>query len=288
MPDIIHYAIPFFIITMMIEGIVVQKKKQFGKYTLKDTVASLSMGIGSQVVKFGTVLLTVPAYMYFEQFALFDLKPVWWTWLLLLFLEDFCYYLFHRTSHECRLFWAAHVNHHSSEKYNLSTALRQTWTGAHAFIFWIPLVILGFPAEMIVFQKMVSLLYQYWIHTEQIGHMGILEKFMNTPSHHRVHHGSDIKYLDRNHAGIFIIWDKLLGTFKQEEETPKYGLTKNLESFNPFIIAFHEWKDMLRDVWNSPSVYIALCYIFKPPGWSHDGSRKTSEELRAELQANHS
>jgi sterol desaturase/sphingolipid hydroxylase (fatty acid hydroxylase superfamily) len=202
--------------------------------------------------------------------------------VLLFFAEDLCYYAFHRVSHESRFFWAAHVNHHSSTHYNLSTALRQSWTTPLTTLpFWLPLPLLGFAPWMIITEQAISLLYQYWLHTEAIGTMGPFEKLFNTPSHHRVHHGRNAEYLDRNHAGILIIWDKLFGTFVPERAPVEYGLTKNLESFNPLVIAFHEWRQIAVDVAGARSLGDAWRYVFGPPGWSPDGSRQTSEQMRA-------
>jgi sterol desaturase/sphingolipid hydroxylase (fatty acid hydroxylase superfamily) len=206
-----------------------------------------------------------------HRFAFFKLNATSpWTWLALFFADDFTYYWYHRVSHQCRLFWASHVVHHSSQKYNLGTALRQTWTGTFfGFIFylWMPLV--GFTPMMILTMQAISLIYQFWIHTEVIRTMGPLEYIFNTPSHHRVHHASNGRYLDRNHGATLIIWDKLFGTFEHEDikEPPVYGLTKNINTYNPVRIALHEWCDMVRDIRRSQNWREALSYIFRGPGW---------------------
>jgi len=205
------------------------------------------------------------------------------TWAVLFFLEDATYYWFHRTSHNCRYFWASHVIHHSSEEYNLGTALRQTWTGtvSGSFLFWIWLPLLGFHPVMIMTLQSISLLYQFWIHTESIGRLPRwFEWLFNTPSHHRVHHGADIKYLDMNHAGILIIWDRIFGTFQTEEEPPTYGLTTNLNTYNPFRIAFHEWYCLVTDIRSATRWTDRVQYLFRPPGWKHDGTGKTTRVLR--------
>jgi sterol desaturase/sphingolipid hydroxylase (fatty acid hydroxylase superfamily) len=174
------------------------------------------------------------------------------------------------------------VVHHSSQKYNLATALRQTWTGSFfTFIFWLWLPLLGFAPIMVLTMQAVSLLYQFWVHTELVRSMGPLEWVFNTPSHHRVHHASNGRYLDRNHAGTLIIWDRMFGSFEQEREKCLYGLTRNINSYNPLRIAFHEWIDIWRDVRSAPDWRSRLMYIFGPPGWRHDGTGKTSAELRA-------
>lgn len=187
-------------------------------------------------------------------------------------------------SHEVRFLWAAHVNHHSRRKYNLSTALRQPWTTPFtAFWFWTPMPLLGFEPAMILTVQAISLLYQFWIHTETVDRLGALETVFKTPSHHRVHHAKNVRYLDRNHGGILIIWDRLFGTFAEEREPPVYGLTKDIETYNLFDIAFHEWRPLWRDVRSANPWRVRLAYLLKPPGWSPDGSTKTADQLRAEL-----
>jgi sterol desaturase/sphingolipid hydroxylase (fatty acid hydroxylase superfamily) len=173
--------------------------------------------------------------------------------------------------------------HHSSQKYNLSTALRQTWSGSFtSFVFYLWIPLLGFHPVMILLQLSISLIYQYWIHTEMIDKMPKwFEFFFNTTSHHRVHHATNSQYLDRNHAGIFIIWDRLFGTFEPEVEKPIYGLTKNIETYNPLRVAFHEWIDMISDVVKSKTSFLnRLKYLTKPPGWRHDGTGVISSDLR--------
>ncbi|RYF78707.1 MAG: sterol desaturase family protein, partial [Cytophagaceae bacterium] len=253
-------------------------------YEAKDSASSITMGIGSVIVGFVGKALALAAYTLVYQFRLFtiDMAQVW-PWVVLFFAEDFSYYWFHRISHGSRWFWASHVVHHSSQKYNLSTAVRQTWTGTitGSFIFWLWLPLIGFSPLAIMTMQSISLLYQFWIHTELINRFPApIEWLFNTPSHHRVHHGSDLVYLDKNHAGVLIIWDRLFGTFEPEQHRPTYGLTKNVGSYNPIRIAFHEWGDMANDVRRAGSFRNALGYLFGPPGWSHDGSRKTTKELR--------
>jgi sterol desaturase/sphingolipid hydroxylase (fatty acid hydroxylase superfamily) len=205
---------------------------------------------------------------------------------LLFFADDLSYYVMHRTSHECRFFWASHVVHHSSQRFNLATALRQTWTGSFfTFIFWLWLPLVGFAPIMVMTMQAISLLYQFWVHTELVRNMGPLEWIFNTPSHHRVHHASNGRYLDRNHAGMLIIWDRIFGSFEQERERCVYGLTRNLNSYNPVRIAFHEWLDIWRDVKAARDWRSRWMYAFGPPGWRHDGCGKTSAELRAAAKA---
>ncbi|MDX2283618.1 MAG: sterol desaturase family protein [Bacteroidia bacterium] len=285
-PNLIHYAIPGFILLLLAEVMVaaVQHRELFDA---KDTFSSLAMGIGNVLIGLLAKGVAYTAYAAAYWLAPVKLGEAWWVWVLLFFAEDLTYYWFHRTAHTSRYFWASHVVHHSSEKYNLGTALRQTWTGtiSGGFIFWCWLPLVGFHPQMILMMQSISLLYQFWIHTELIGKLPRpIEWIFNTPSHHRVHHGSDIKYLDKNHAGVLIIWDRMFGTFQEEEERPKYGLTRNIHTFNPLRIAFHEWADLFQDLARPGLTWRQrLGYVFNPPGWSHDGSRKTTEELRAEL-----
>lgn len=282
-PNLIHYAIPFFVITLIIE-IIVNAREKAKSYETKDAITSITMGLGnvflgifSKIIVFGVLV-----YLY-DNFRVFTIPFVWWGWVLLLFAEDFIYYWFHRISHLSRFFWASHIVHHSSQKYNLSTALRQTWTGSFlSFVFWLPLPLLGFHPVMILAQMSVSLIYQYWIHTEFIKKMpNWFESVFNTPSHHRVHHATNPQYLDRNHAGIFIIWDKWFGTYEPEIEKPVYGLVTNISSFNPLYVAFHEWINLFRDIFtDKTSIMNRLKYISKPPGWKADGTGILSEDIR--------
>ena len=269
-PDLIHLAIPGFILLLVVE-VIADAVMRRGLYQLKDTAASLTMGIGNVIIGLGAKAMVLGLFMFVYKFALFHIGWKWWAWILVLLADDFSYYWFHRTSHECRFFWASHVVHHSSQRYNLGTALRQTWTGtAMSWIFWLWMPFVGFPPLMVMTMQAVSLLYQFWIHTELVRRMGPLEAVLNTPSHHRVHHGSNHEYLDRNHAGILIIWDRLFGTFEPERARVIYGLTKNINSCNPLRIAFHEWADIWRDVRHAPTWQLKLRYIFGRPGWKEE------------------
>ncbi|WP_080239906.1 sterol desaturase family protein [Spirosoma rigui] len=282
MKDLIQYAIPGFILLLVAE-VILTARQQKDYYDAKDTAGSLTMGIGNVVVGFVGKAIVFGTYSLVYQFRLFTVDMTQtWAWVVLFIADDFSYYWFHRISHSSRYFWASHVVHHSSQKYNLGTALRQTWTGtlSGAFVFWIWLPLVGFSPVAVMTMQAISLLYQFWIHTEHINKLPApIEFIFNTPSHHRVHHGSNLAYLDKNHAGILIIWDRLFGTFEPERDRPTYGLTTNLNSHNPFRIAFHEWTSIGRDVSRAGSFRTAVGYIFGPPGWSHDGSRKTTKQL---------
>ncbi|NJC27434.1 sterol desaturase family protein [Neolewinella antarctica] len=283
-PLAIHYAIPAFVVLLLLEiGLAMWDGRD--SYDTKDTISSLAMGVGNAVIRLFTKIIVIGVYFFLYQYRLFDLGYAWWVWVLCFFVEDLAYYAFHRSSHEIRYFWASHVVHHSSQRYNLSTALRQTWTGSlsGAFLFSATLALIGFHPIMIAIFGSVSLIYQFWIHTELIDKLWApLEYVFNTPSHHRVHHGSDVKYLDRNHGGVLIIWDRLFGTFTPEEERPTYGLVTNIKTHNPLRIATHEWAAIGRDLRHAPDWRSRLGYLFGPPGWSHDGSRRTSKQLQAD------
>jgi len=291
-PPIILYAIPFFILAMLLE-LYVTTKLNIKTYTTKDAFSSIAMGLGNVFIGFLSKIIVLAALFYvYDNFRFFEIPVTWWSFILLFFVDDLSYYWFHRTSHENRLFWASHVIHHSSKHYNLSTALRQTWTGSfYSFIFWLWLPLLGFHPGMIVFQMAISLLYQFWIHTETIDKMPKwFEAFFNTPSHHRVHHGNNPIYLDRNHAGILIIWDRMFGTFQPElkEEKVTYGLVTNINTYNPIIIAFKEWGALFKDAFTgNKSIVNRIKYLYKPPGWNHDGTGKLSDDLRKEWLENH-
>jgi sterol desaturase/sphingolipid hydroxylase (fatty acid hydroxylase superfamily) len=266
--NLIHLAIPGFLLLLTAE-IIADSIMRRELYELKDTAASLSMGIGNVILGLVTKAMAFAVFTAVHRFAFFRIGYQWWAWLLLFFADDFTYYVFHRTSHQCRVFWASHVIHHSSQRYNLGTALRQTWTGGFmSFLFWIWLPLVGFPPVMVLTMQAVSLLYQFWIHTELVRSMGPLESVLNTPSHHRVHHASNGRYIDRNHAGALIIWDRLFGTFEPEDmsDRPVYGLTKNINSYNPLRIAFHEWMDIWSDLRDARTLRQKLACVFGPPG----------------------
>jgi sterol desaturase/sphingolipid hydroxylase (fatty acid hydroxylase superfamily) len=281
-PEILYFAIPGFVVLLLLEAWYSWKEHKH-LYEVRDTFSSLAMGIGNVISGFLSKLVVFSAFTLVYKFRLFTLPFTWWMWVLAFFADDLSYYWFHYTSHNMRWFWASHVVHHSSQHYNLSTALRQTWTGnlTGSFIFWMWMPLLGFHPIVVMLMQQISLIYQFWIHTEAVHLLPRpIEFIFNTPSHHRVHHGSDLKYLDKNHGGILIIWDRLFGTFQPEEERPTYGLTKNIDTYNPVFIAFKEWGQMFKQAWQSGSVRNYLNYLLRPPGWSHDGKSKTVEEMR--------
>ena len=285
LPNPTELAVPAFVALVLAEMLVAWARDK-RRYCPKDTLTSLALGLGSTVAGAlaGGAVFALATWV--AQFALFDIGYVWWAFVAAFVLDDLAYYVFHRSAHRVRWFWASHVIHHSSQHYNLSTALRQTWTGfiSLGFLFRLPLFLTGFPPAMVFFVAGLNLVYQFWIHTEAIGRMPRwFEAVFNTPSHHRVHHATNARYLDRNYAGVFIVWDKLFGTYTPEldEERPRYGLVRNLGSFNLVWAAFHEWVGIAKDVWTAPGARNKLNYMIREPGWSHDGSRETSDDIRA-------
>ncbi len=292
-PDVISLAVPFFIVAILIEVAWIVMKGRGGRYETRDAVTSLVMGAGN--VASGIVLGFVAwgFFMVLWEITPLDLGRSWWVVVICFVLDDLRYYWVHRFGHRIRWVWASHVNHHSSQHFNLTTALRQTWTGTFTFMMIVraPLILLGFHPAMVLFCGGLNLIYQFWIHTEAINKMPRwFEAVMNTPSHHRVHHGRNARYLDCNYAGTLIVWDKLFGTFVPEldEEKPDYGLVHNLGTFNPIRVAFHEWIGMFRDAFQ-PGLELSerLKYLFYPPGYSHDGSRRTSDMLKADHVQRH-
>lgn len=287
--DPVTLAIPAFVLLVLAEMIVARIKDR-SRYEPRDTLTSLLLGTGSTVagVLSGGLVFALATWVW--QFRLFDISWAWYWFVLAFVLDDLAYYVFHRSAHRVRWFWASHVIHHSSQHYNLSTALRQTWTGFFSlgFLFRLPLFLIGFPPAMIFFVAGINLIYQFWIHTEVIGRMPRwFEAVMNTPSHHRVHHATNPRYLDRNYAGVFIVWDRIFGTFEPErdDDRPRYGIVHNLGSFNVLWAAVHEWVGIAKDVWRAPTWRARLNYMIRPPGWSHDGSRDTSETIKARWEA---
>jgi sterol desaturase/sphingolipid hydroxylase (fatty acid hydroxylase superfamily) len=282
-PNPVDYAVPAFVALVLIEMLIVRSAHR-ERYEARDTLTSLAMGLGSTIAGGLTAGLILVMSGWLSAHRIVDIPYVWWAWIACFVLDDFNYYVFHRSAHRVRWFWASHVNHHSSQHYNLSTALRQPWTGflSLGFVFRLWPLLIGFPVPMLLLCGGINLIYQFWIHTEVIGRCPRwIEAVMNTPSHHRVHHAVNPRYLDKNYAGVFIIWDKLFGTFERERDDAqiRYGLVKQLGSFHLLTSVFHEWAGIARDLWRAPWRY-KLHYVLAPPGWSHDGSRETSDMIR--------
>jgi alkylglycerol monooxygenase len=264
-------SIPVFLILIGIE-LVVERLSHRQLYRLPDAIANLSCGITSQLSGLFMRIFAIGVYeIVYANFALFKLHKNWIYWLALFLLVDLAYYWAHRMSHEINLFWGGHVVHHQSEDYNLSVALRQSsfqvvWT----FAFSLPLAIVGFETIDFALIAAFNTLYQFWIHTETISTLGWFEYLFNTPSHHRVHHGRNPKYIDKNHAGTLIIWDKMFGTFQKEEERPIYGITRPVKSWNAIWANVSHYAAMVEDLKRISKGSDKIRYIFKKPGWLPD------------------
>ncbi len=261
-------AIPFFALLIAAEALW-HRYRHDGEYRdRKDTWGNIFLGFMSVV--FGALFGLGTGYIYL---FMYDLAPyrfpaeAWYTWVLLFIGDDFLYYVFHRVSHESRLFWNFHVVHHSSEQYNLSVAVRQSWfSGILHWLFYAPLMLAGFAPWMFATMHGFNLIYQFWIHTKLIYKFPKwFEYVFNTPSHHRVHHGVNEQYLDRNYAGVLIIWDRIFGSFIEESETPRYGIIKPIKSYNPLWINTHAWFEMIDAIKRQPGVGGKLRCIFGSP-----------------------
>jgi sterol desaturase/sphingolipid hydroxylase (fatty acid hydroxylase superfamily) len=263
--------------------------KNKGLYSTKGIFANIyltALNMGLDILIRGACLLVLD-YFYRFHFMDFSFAPILY-WTVLIVSEDFMFYWLHRVDHYCRLFWAVHVTHHSSEEFNLTVGFRSSvFQPLYRFIYFIPIAFMGFKGIDIMFAYSATQIFGILVHTQAIGKLGFLEYIIVTPSHHRVHHGSNPRYLDKNMGMFLIIWDKLFGTFQAEIDSDpvKYGLTTNIESQHPFTLVFHEWKNIFNDLTKKKApIKAKFMYVFGPPGWSHDGSRKTSNQLRAELK----
>ena len=267
---IILYAIPGFILMILVEWLYGLARGR-NTYRVADTITSISLGSISRLR--GLLFLGFGAWFYDQAadgYHLFDLPDEGVEiWLFAIVAYDFSYYWFHRISHEINLFWAAHVVHHQSEDYNLGTALRQSGSGLFGFIFYLPWLYIGIPPEILFASGAINLVYQFWVHTEHVPKLGVLEYIFVTASNHRVHHAQNQIYIDRNYGGIFIIWDRLLGTFQEElpGEPCVYGIRKPLHSYNPFWANVHVYWSVFLDAWRAKRWADKIRIWFKRPGW---------------------
>ena len=287
--QLLLFATPVFLLVLLVEAYI-SHKNQLALYHKKDAFTSISIGIITLVFEFGFKFAALLAFEMIHELSPWRdvIGRQWWAFVLLFFADDFAYYWFHRMNHEVRLFWAGHVNHHSSEYLNFATALRQgVGERAHKYLFWLWIPLLGFDGVMMFTMMAVNLIYQFFVHTELVRKMpNWYEYIFNTPSHHRAHHASNIRYLDTNHAGVLIIWDRIFGTFSEEidEEAPVYGLTKNIQTFHFPEVITHEYAAIWRDVKRAQKWSDKLKYIFYAPGWSHDGEDLRAKTLRSQLK----
>jgi sterol desaturase/sphingolipid hydroxylase (fatty acid hydroxylase superfamily) len=266
---LIAFSIPIFFVMIGVE-IVVARAQRRPLYRFQDSVNSLSCGIAQQASGIGAKAWTVGSYVFvYETLRVTELDAgASWVWVLGAIGVDFLYYWFHRASHRVGFLWAGHVVHHQSEEYNLSTALRQSaLQGALGAVFYWPLAILGFAPALFFLLSTINTLYQFWIHTRLVGKLGPFELLFNTPSHHRVHHGIDPKYIDKNHGGILIVWDRLFGTFQAEEEEPAFGTVKPLHSWNPVWANAEAWARMTQMARATARFSDKLWTFFAPPEW---------------------
>ncbi len=301
--DPVAYAVPGFLLLIFGEFyFYLRKRNLLNKEYMKDAGASIGMGLGSTIIDIAMKAIALGYLFWFYQFRIFDnfgpssveefaswtwQKAHLWVWFFAFILQDFMFYWHHRLSHEIRILWAAHVNHHSSKNLNYAVALRQSWLELlYKDMWYIPLAIIGIHPLMILTLHQLNLIYQFLPHTEIVGKMPKwFEYIFNTPSHHRVHHSSNLRYLDKNYGGVLIIWDRWLGTFQKELDKEKcvYGITTNIETYNLITIAFHELGNIIKDVKNAPNLKAKLNYIFNSPGWSHNGKDQRAKTLQKEL-----
>lgn len=262
-------AIPVFFLLIGIE-IIIDKLQHTGYYRLNDGISNINAGITEQVSgAFAKLFVTGLYVLLYEQARLFTIPDNPVTWILLFIGIDFFYYWFHRYAHEVNVLWGGHVVHHQSEEYNLSVALRQgAFQKFGSFIFYLPLALLGFDPLMFIVISQLQTLYQFWIHTKLIGKMHpVLEFVLNTPSHHRVHHGRNPEYIDKNHGGTLIIWDRMFGTFCEEQTEVVYGITQPLRSWNPLTAQLAVWKNLYQDISHAKGLKHKWQMLIKPPGW---------------------
>src|SRR3954469_14685848 len=283
--DPVTYAIPVFLLFMGLELFALRylddEEAGAGRYERRDTRTNVLMGAGSLVVNGGARVVALLGYAALYVLAPWHLDTSQWsTWVLALVLVDLLFYAEHRAAHRVRILWAAHQAHHNSQRFNLSTAVRQKWNPWWELIVWLPLPLLGLPPWMIFTTFSFNLIYQFFVHTERIDRMWRpIEFVLNTPSHHRVHHASDPEYLDKNYAGVLIVWDRLFGSYAEERHRPTYGLTKNVNSYNPFKLQYYLYGEIWRDVRRARGLRTKLGYIFAPPGWQPSPAPVGSDAL---------
>jgi sterol desaturase/sphingolipid hydroxylase (fatty acid hydroxylase superfamily) len=278
--NFIFLALPVFLSLILME-LAFDRLARLSRYCWRDTLVSILLGLGSMSITLLSSGFVFGISSSMARYALFDIGYVWWAGPVCFLVVDLAYYASHRTAHAVRWFWASHVVHHSSEHYNLSTAVRQGWTGPLSvdLPLRLALFLIGFPQPVLLVCIGLNLLYQFWIHTEVVGRLPRwVEAILNTPAHHRIHHATNTRYLDRNFAGVFIVWDRMFGTFAVEspDEAPRYGLVAPLRSFNPVRAAFHEWQSIGRDMMAAPGFSNKLGYLWHAPGWRHEDTPQTA------------
>jgi len=284
---------PIFMLCIALEFFYLRKRSDMpsAQYTWVDTISNGTLALlheASDAI-FNTLFVMGIYYLLYD-YRLFNIENSWLSFLGLFLLQDFCYYWFHRAHHRIRYMWASHVVHHSSQHLNLSTAFRQSFTYplSGMWLFWVPIVLVGFQPELVLGSVLLSLAYQFFIHTQTVKTLGPLEWIFNTPSHHRVHHARNPEYIDKNYAGVLIIWDRLFGTFVKERDdiAIDYGITRQIHSHNPIYLTLHEWGDMFKDVFSgNKTLWQRLSHIWRPPEWQPNAELDSDSHKQ---QVNHS
>ncbi|MFI8942082.1 sterol desaturase family protein [Streptomyces syringium] len=285
LPDVVLWSIPAFVLLTVLELVSYRlhpaEESGAAGYAAKDAATSIGMGLGSLAFDALWKIPIVAVYAGIYELTPLRVPVLWWTLPLMLLAQDFFYYWSHRGHHVVRILWACHVVHHSSRKFNFTTALRQPWTSLTVWPFYVPMIALGVHPAAVAFCSSANLVYQFWVHTERVGRLPRpFEYVLNTPSHHRVHHASQGGYLDRNFGGILIVWDRLFGSFVPEGERPVYGLTKNIDTYNPLRVATHEYAAIARDLRAARGWRERAGRVFRGPGWQPARLTPAGDESR--------
>lgn len=267
---------PIFVLVLGVEFLYLRNKQAkypTATFTWADTISNGTLALLHEISDglFNTLFI-MGIFYFLHDYRLLNIENSLLSFIALFLLQDFFYYWFHRGSHRIRYMWASHVVHHSSERLNLSTAFRQSFTYpiSGMWVFWVPIVLIGFEPELVLGSVLLSLAYQFFVHTQVVPKLGVLEWILNTPSHHRVHHAKNPEYIDRNYGGVLIIWDRLFGTFVEERDdiVIDYGITRQIQSHNPLYLTLHEWKDMFVDVFSgNKTLWQRISHIWRPPEW---------------------
>lgn len=282
--SVIWIAAPIMFLLVALEYYLSLRKNLKNLYSKKDFLASLSIGVGNLLVNAVTKVGLFYVIVFFYNLTPWSIPPTWWSYILCLVVFDFLRYWAHRIAHEQRFWWSTHVVHHSSEHYNFSVSFRLSWTQNLKLIFFMPIALMGFHPLVFFITHQIEVLYQFWIHTELIRKLPRpIEYIFTTPSHHRVHHAVNEKYIDKNYGSTFIIWDRMFGTFQEEEEQARYGITKPVNSFNPFVLVFHAWGDLLADLAKRPKEAWRILFG-SPTSWER--SKMKERELSSESLPN--
>ena len=283
LPNLILIATPVMIFLVVLEWVFSYKSNK-GYYDGKDTLTATFIGLVNAGMSAAIKVVTFGIILFFYNLVPWSIPHTWWAYVLCLFWLDFWRYWAHRVAHENRFWWATHVTHHNSEKYNWSVSFRLSWTQHIKIVFFIPVVLAGFHPVVFFIIHQLAVLYQFWIHTEYIRKLPRpIEYFFTTPSHHRVHHATNEHYLDKNYGSTFIIWDRIFGTFMPEGEQANYGLTKQVKSYNPITLNFHEWSDIVKDVRNSKTLEEAYAMVFTRPSLLEEVKEQYKEKIKEKV-----